>query len=159
MYNKYTDNIDDNDMRYLNEIETVIVKINNSFKKEGWKPIVPFIENNYIQAIAGMKIYDVLLINPMVDGITLVAKEGPIVNTKDGVVILSESTGAFHQLEKNILPVGPTDIEGTMHTMFQALTMSAEDRAQRALTLTQTIEKEDITNWIYRQLADLDTLL
>ena len=145
--------------RYLNEIETIIGEINNSFKQDEWKPIIPFIENNYIQAIAGMKIYDVLLVNPMIDGMTLVAKEGPVINTKDGVVILSESTGAFHQLWESILPVGPTDIEGTMQAMFQALTMSAEERARRALTLTQTIEKDDIINWLYQQLDDLSRLL
>ena len=62
---------------------------------ETWKPVHVFYENNYIQAIAGMRLYDVLLVNSVIDGMNLVAKEGPVVNTKDGVLILSEAAGAF----------------------------------------------------------------
>ena len=84
--------------RYMEEIQQVVGRINQTFGTEEWQPITTFMENNYTQAIAGMKLYDVLLVNTIMEGMNLVAKEGPVVNTQDGVLILSETSGAYHQL-------------------------------------------------------------
>ena len=145
--------------RYMDEIQQVVGDINSTFGSEEWQPVSTFIENNYTQAIAGMKLYDVMLVNSVIDGMNLVAKEGPVVNSRGGVLILSETTGAHGQLSKGALSVSPSDIEGTMQAMHQALTMSTEEREERATTLTQIIEREDITHWIYSQLEDIKSLL
>ena len=84
--------------RYMEEIEGLINQVNHNHGTQDWQPIRPFMENNYTQAIAGMKLYDVLLVNPIIDGMNLVAKEGPVVNTRDGVVVLSETSGAYHEM-------------------------------------------------------------
>ena len=114
--------------RYMNEIQQVIDQINRTFGNEDWKPILSFMENNYTQAIAGMKLYDVLLANSVIEGMNLVAKEGVVVNTRNGVLVLSESSGAYHQLAQGALPVSATDIEGTMEALYQAITMTPEER-------------------------------
>ena len=145
--------------RYMEEIEQIVQDINSTFGNEEWQPVTTFIENNYTQAIAGMKLYDVMLVNSVIDGMNLVAKEGPVVNIREGVLILSETTGAYKQLHKGALAVAPSDIEGTMQAMYQALTMSAEERSQRATTLSEAIEREDITNWICCQLGDIKSLI
>ena len=145
--------------RYMDEIQQVIREINSTFGNEEWQPISTFIENNYTQAIAGMKLYDVMLVNAVIDGMNLVAKEGPVVNTRGGVLILSETTGAHKQLQEGALSVSPSDIEGTMQAMYQALTMGPEERERRATTLTEVIEKEDIIHWICSQLEDVKTLI
>ena len=106
-----------------------------------------------------MKLYDVMLVNSIIDGMNLVAKEGPVVNNRGGVLILSETTGAYKQLSIGALAVSPSDIEGTMEAMYQALTMSAEERERRAATMAQSIEDEDVTHWIHSQLEDVKTLL
>jgi trehalose 6-phosphate synthase len=116
-------------------------------------------ENNYTQAIAGMKLYDVLLLNTIIEGMNLVAKEGPVVNTYNGVLILSESSGAYHQLAKGVLPVSPTDIEGTMETLYRAIQMSPEERKERAAILAEAVHREDINHWIFRQLEDIVKLI
>ena len=144
--------------RYMEEIKQVIQEINATFGNDEWQPISTFIENNYTQAIAGMKLYDVMLVNSVIDGMNLVAKEGPVVNRRGGVLILSETTGAHQQLQSGALSVTPSDIEGTMQAMYQALTMSAEERERRATILSQTIEQEDIAHWIYCQLEDIKSL-
>ena len=144
--------------RYMDEIQQVVREINSNFGTDQWQPISTFIENNYTQAIAGMKLYDVMLVNAVIDGMNLVAKEGPVVNNRDGVLILSETTGAHKQLAAGVLSVSPADIEGTMQAMYQALTMSPEEREKRATTLAQIIEAEDITHWIHSQLADIRSL-
>ena len=145
--------------RYLSEIESVVGEINVHFGNAEWRPVTVFYENNYIQAVAGMKQYDVLLVNPVIDGMNLVAKEGPVVNTKDGVLILSETTGAYHQLREGALGVSPADLEGTMQSLYQAINMDREERARRSRLLVESIEREDITHWLCCQLEDIESII
>ena len=145
--------------RYMDEIQQIIDQINRRYGTTEWQPIRAFLENNYTQAIAGMKLYDILLVNTIIEGMNLVAKEGPVVNGNDGVLVLSESSGAYRQLMEGALPVSPTDIEGTMETLYQAIQMSPEERKTRAEALSESIRREDIQHWITSQLADLEKLL
>ncbi len=145
--------------RYLEEIQQVVERINQTFGLPEWQPITIFMENNYTQAIAGMKLYDVLLVNTIMEGMNLVAKEGPVVNTRDGVLILSETSGAYCQLAEGVLPVSPADIEGTMEALYQAILMSPEERKRRAGILAESVNREDINHWISRQLEDISNLL
>jgi trehalose 6-phosphate synthase len=144
--------------RYTQDIFQLIEAINNKYQTEKWHPIDFFYENNYIQAIAGMCLYDVLLVNAVIDGMNLVAKEGPTVNKRDGVLVLSETVGAYEQLGQNALTIAPADLEGTTQALYTALTMSAGEKHERALKLKQSIEEEDITNWLWHLLQDLANL-
>ena len=145
--------------RYLDDVKQAIEQVNKSHGTDGWTPIVPFIENNYTQAVAGMKLYDALLVNTIVEGTNLVAKEGPVVNNRDGVLILSQSSGVHRQLSEGALTVAPTDIEGTMRALHQAITMPAHDRKQRAAALYHSVCREDVNDWIGRQMEDISSLL
>lgn len=145
--------------RYMEEVLQVVNQVNNAFGSDDWRPILTFMENNYTQAIAGMKLYDVLLVNTIMEGMNLVAKEGPVVNSRDGVLVLSETSGVHHQLSEGALSISPTDIEGTMEALYQAITMSPADRKHRASLLVAAICREDITHWISSQLKDIDKLL
>ena len=145
--------------RYMDEIQQVIQQINSNHGTPDWQPIVPFIENNYTQAIAGMKLYDVLLVNTIIEGMNLVAKEGPVVNGRDGVLVLSHSSGVYSQLAHGAISVSPTDIEGTMEALYQAITMSAEDRKDRAARMLESVWREDIHNWLYQQINDISGIL
>ncbi len=140
--------------RYIQEVTQLIEAINNKYQNKDWHPIDFFYENNYIQAIAGMRLYDVLLVNAVIDGMNLVAKEGPTVNDRDGVLILSETVGACEQLGQNALTVAPADLEGTTQALYTALTMPADERHKRAIGLKKSIEEEDITNWLLHLLQD-----
>ena len=144
--------------RYLEEIEQTVKAINASCGTPEWQPIHLFMENNYTQAVAGMRLYDVLLANSVIDGMNLVAKEGPVINARDGVVVLSETEGAYPQLAQGVLPVAPADVEGTMQAMYDALVMPEQDRQQRRALLVDAIEREDITHWFQRQFEDLRSL-
>ena len=99
-----------------------------------------------------------LLVNSVIDGMNLVAKEGPVVNTKDGVLVLSEAAGAHEQLKVGALPVAPADVEGTARALYEALTMSDAERKRRSHALRESIQREDITAWLYRQLTDIAAL-
>ncbi|MDE2765655.1 MAG: trehalose-6-phosphate synthase [Chloroflexota bacterium] len=144
--------------RYLDEVDQAVQRINRRFERQGWEPITVFYENNYIQAIAAMRLYDVLMVNSVIDGMNLVSKEGPVVNERDGVLVLSESAGAHQQLKVGSLPVAPADVEGTARALHQALTMPAEERAARNRAMVEVISEQDITHWLRRQLEDVAAL-
>jgi len=145
--------------RYMQQVTQLIEDINKKYGTEEWHPIDFLYENNYIQAIAGMRLYDVLLVNAVIDGMNLVAKEGPTVNNRDGVLILSETVGAYEQLGQNALTVAPADLEGTAQALYTALTMPPDERNKRATGLKRSIEKEDVTNWLLHLLEDTVNLV
>src|SRR5260221_10387563 len=105
--------------RYNAEVKKVIGEINQKYGSDHWKPIQLFYENNRLQALAAMRFYDVLLVNPIVDGMNLVAKEGPVVNERNGVLVLSRTVGAFQQLGKFSIPTSPTDTAETAQALYK----------------------------------------
>ena len=85
----------------------------------------------------------------------LVAKEGPAVNQRDGVLILSERTGASQQLSSNAIVVSPCDIYSTALAIRQALTMPVDEKRKRASKLRLSIEREDIKDWLCKQIQSM----
>ncbi|GBD11890.1 Trehalose-6-phosphate synthase [bacterium HR23] len=145
--------------RYMDEVRQMIEQVNATYGTEGWKPILLFEENNYTQAVAGLRLYDALLVNPVSDGMSLVAKEGPVVNDKAGVVVLSETSGAYEQLKEGAIGVAPADVEGTAHALYQVLTLPMEERQRRATLLRQAVEQYDQHRWLAHQWSDILPLL
>lgn len=140
---------------YTDEIFELVEAINDEYGTPEWTPISLFFENNYPQAIAAMRRFDVLLVNPLIDGMNLVAKEGALVNGRDGVIVLSEAAGAFPQLREHVIPVAPADIEGTVRALDRALRMPRRERARRARALRESVRRADLTDWLARQFSDL----
>jgi len=145
--------------RYMDEVQQSIQQVNKSHGTGSWQPVVAYMENNYAQAIAGMKIYDALLVNTLVEGMNLVAKEGPVVNKRNGALVLSQSSGAHSQLAEGAISVAPTDIAGTSEALYRAITMSAGERRERASKLYRSICRHDNEDWLRRQLEDVAALL
>lgn len=140
--------------KYERDVRALIRRINAEYGADGWKPIVAFFENNRPRALAAMRRYDVLLVNPIIDGMNLVAKEGPAVNERNGALVLSRTAGAFEQLSDVALPITPTDIDETATELYEALRMSSRERAQRAERARATVEEETPIDWALAQLRD-----
>ncbi len=143
---------------YLDELMGIAGRVNARYGGNGWEPIRVLVDENYPRAVAGMQIYEALLVNSIADGMNLVAKEGPIVNERDGVLILSERTGAYQQLQSGALMVSPLDIYGTAEAMHLALVMPSKERHERAERLQGLIEREDIVDWLCQQLTAVKRL-
>jgi len=141
---------------YLGAVQRAARALNDRFQTEGWAPLDLQIQDNFAQAVAAYKQYDVLLVNAIFDGMNLVAKEAPLVNGRDGVLILSENTGAHEELEPFALTVNPFDVAGQAQAIAEALTMAREERRRRIEGIRQHVRTHDIARWIYVQLADLD---
>jgi trehalose 6-phosphate synthase len=117
------------------------------------------VADNFPQSVAAYKQYDVLLVNAIFDGMNLVAKEAPLVNERDGVLILSENTGAHEQLGEWALTVNPFDVSAQAEAIHEALFMPVEERARRLAAIRAQVREHDVTRWIAEQLADLDEAL
>jgi trehalose 6-phosphate synthase len=141
---------------YLGAIQRTARSVNDHFQTEGWTPIELKIEDNFLQAVAAYKQYDVLLVNAIFDGLNLVAKEAPLVNERDGLLILSENAGAHEELAEWALTVNPFDISGQAEALRTALEMPSEERRQRLEGLRAHVREHDLAEWVDAQLADLD---
>ena len=143
---------------YGRMVQSAVDRINARFGRAGWRPVQLFYENDYAQALAGLSIAAVVLVNPLVDGMNLVAKEAVVVSDRDAVLVLSETAGAFDQMADGALPVAPADVAGTAAALATALAMPIEERQRRLAKLRRGVEREDITWWLRRQLEDLAEL-
>ncbi|MBA2429856.1 MAG: trehalose-6-phosphate synthase [Thermoleophilaceae bacterium] len=141
---------------YLERIEALVAVINHRHGTTDWMPIDLKLRENLEEAIASYKHYDLLIVNAMFDGMNLIAKEGPLVNERHGVSLLSENTGAHEELGEFALSVNPFDIQEQADAIHHALTMSAEERSRRAEGLKQIVTSRDPGDWVDDQLADIE---
>jgi trehalose 6-phosphate synthase len=141
---------------YLGAIQRAARAVNDRFQRNGWLPLDLQIRDNFPQAVAAYKQYDALLVNAIFDGMNLVAKEAPLVNERDGVLILSENTGAHDELAPWALTVNPFDVSGQAEAIHCALTMTRRERRARIEAIREHVRDHHISRWIDIQLADLD---
>jgi trehalose 6-phosphate synthase len=142
--------------RYLEAIEREVRSVNERFGTEGWLPVDLHAADNFPQSVAAYKQFDVLLVNAVFDGMNLVAKEAPLVNDRDGVLVLSENAGAYAELGEWAVGVNPFDLAGQAEALHEALTMPAEERRRRAEAIEACVRAHDIEAWTAGLLADLD---
>jgi trehalose 6-phosphate synthase len=140
---------------YLERIEALVAVVNHRHGTPDWMPIQLKLRDDLEEAMASYKHYDVLMVNAMFDGMNLVAKEGPLVNERDGVSVLSENTGAHEELGEYALSVNPFDIQETADSIHAALTMDPAERERRMKGLQATVTARDPGDWIDDQLADI----
>jgi trehalose 6-phosphate synthase len=140
---------------YLERIEALVAVVNHRHGTPDWMPIQLKLRDDLEEAVAAYKHYDVLLVNAMFDGMNLVAKEGPMVNERDGVSILSENTGAHEELGEHALSVNPFDIQALADSIHAALTMAPAERARRLRGLKEIVTARDPGDWIDEQLDDI----
>jgi len=140
---------------YLERIEALVAVVNHRHGTPDWMPIQLKLRDDLEEAVAAYKNYDVMIVNAMFDGMNLVAKEGPLVNERDGVSILSENTGAHEELGEFALSVNPFDVAETADSIHAALTMNPQERERRARGLRDAVTRRDPGDWIDEQLADI----
>ncbi len=143
---------------YLDDLMAAAGQVNARHGDSDWEPIRVLVGDNYPRAVAAMQLYDALLVNSIADGMNLVAKEGPTVNERDGVLVLSERIGARQQLEPGAIVISPCDVYATAQALHQALQMEPEARRERAERLRWVVEREDITAWLCHQLETVQEL-
>ncbi len=144
---------------YARQVLALAEVINHRQAVDGRPRVRVFHEHNFEQALAGMTLYDALLVNPRADGMNLVSKEGPVVNRRDGVLVLSKAAGSWRELSGAALGVDPDDVAATEEALARALTMPADQRATRAAGLREAVASHDLLAWVEDQAEDLAALV
>jgi trehalose 6-phosphate synthase len=162
-------------LAYASEVEHTAQRINQAFvsspagsstagsspagsppASDGWTPIVLLLDDDWERSLAALGTFDVLLVNPVRDGLNLVAKEGPLLNRSDGVLVLSRQAGAWEELSldgRGALGVNPFDVTATADALHRALSMPAGERAERAGRLRVSVIGRTAADWWADQLA------
>jgi trehalose 6-phosphate synthase len=130
--------------------------INAKYGDHEWVPIQVHTDEHYRRAVAAYGVYDVMLVNPIFDGMNLVSMEGPLVNKRHGALILSRNAGAFARLGRYALAINPFDLAGTADAIAEALEMSAPERARRSRGLGRAVLTRNPVRWLTSQLRDID---
>ena len=141
---------------YVGAVQREARRVNDRFQQEGWLPIELVLEDDFPASVAAYKQFDVLFVNAIFDGMNLISKEAPLVNERDGVLVLSENTGAHEELGDWVLSVNPFDVAGQAEAIHRALTMRDFERRERLEAIRAHVREHDVAEWIEAQLANLD---
>jgi trehalose 6-phosphate synthase len=134
----------------------VVDRINAKFGTDEFTPVSVFHQNDRLHAFAGLALYDVLLANSVADGMNLVSKEGPLLNERDGVLVLSRRAGSYEQLGAGAIGVDPLDVDATAQAMLNALLMRETERRRRSELLRKSISLHQLNDWLRLLLKDLE---
>lgn len=140
---------------YTAEVQRVADSINSEFGVEGWTPVVLHVKDDFARSLAAYRLADVALVNPIRDGMNLVAKEVPVVSDEGCVLVLSREAGAWEELREDALVVNPYDVTGTASALHAALTMPVEERAERTKRLAAAATALPPAQWFLEQLRAL----
>jgi trehalose 6-phosphate synthase len=136
-------------LAYDAEIDRVTERVNDRFARVAGEPVIELDRgDNFAASLAALSIYDVLLVNPIRDGMNLVAKEGPIVNTTDGALALSDQAGAFVELGPHSVRIEPFDVSGTAAALAEALALDPTERAIRSVKLAEAASLLPPAEWL-----------
>jgi len=141
---------------YAASVQRQARRIEDEFATPDWTPILLSSRDDYPKSLAGYRLADVLLVNPIRDGMNLVAKEGPILSDRSCALVLSREAGAADELGEYALLVNPFDISGTAAALHEALVMPQDERARRCRSLAAAGSACPPAAWLASQLAALD---
>jgi trehalose 6-phosphate synthase len=140
---------------YTAEVRRVSEEINAEFGTPGWTPVVLNLKDDFARSLAAYRLADVALVNPIRDGMNLVAKEVPVVSDAGCALVLSREAGAFEELGEDAIVVNPYDVTGTAAALHEALSMGPEERAERSKRLAAAATALPPAQWFLDQLDAL----
>ncbi|MFJ8349988.1 trehalose-6-phosphate synthase [Streptomyces sp. NPDC094153] len=140
---------------YTEQVRRVAEEINARYGTPGWTPVLLHVEDDFARSLAAYRIADVALVNPIRDGMNLVAKEVPVVSDAGCALVLSREAGAYADLGEDAVVVNPYDVVGTAGALHRALTMPGPERAERTKRLAAAATALPPAQWFLDQLQEL----
>ena len=148
IYREYTDNI-----------KKIVRKINEKYATPDWEPIKYICRGDYDLVVALLKRYDVLMVNPILDGMNIVAKEGSVLNENNGVLVLSTGAGCYEELKDGAICINPYDIRQTAESLDTALLMDEKFKFDLLSEARAAICRNDLSKWVGDQLSDMEMVI
>ncbi|MFG2879742.1 trehalose-6-phosphate synthase [Streptomyces sp. NPDC048337] len=140
---------------YTESVRELAAEINEEFGTADWQPVLVSVQDDFARSLAAYRLADVALVNPVRDGMNLVAKEIPVVSEAGCVLVLSTGAGAYGELREEALTVNPYDVSETAEALHAALSMPAAERAERTKRLAAAATALPPSQWFTTQLTDL----
>lgn len=143
---------------YTAAVQRLAEEINERYGTPGWTPVVLHVKDDFARSLAAYRLADVALVNPIRDGMNLVAKEVPIVSDEGCALVLSREAGAYWELGEDAIVVNPYDVLETAGALHEALSMAPAERAERSKRLTAAATALPPALWFLEQLQALQAL-
>ncbi len=143
---------------YAAAVQRLGREIEEEFTEPGWNPLMLEVNDDYARSLAACRIADVLLVNPIRDGMNLVAKEGPVLSDRGCALVLSTEAGAAAELGEHALMINPFDVTQTADALHAALTMDDAERTRRSEALAAAAMSMPPNRWLGDQLCALDRI-
>ncbi|POG44838.1 trehalose-6-phosphate synthase [Streptomyces sp. ZL-24] len=140
---------------YTAAVQSLATEINGAYGTESWTPVVLHVKDDFARSLAAYRLADVALVNPIRDGMNLVAKEVPVVSDHGCALVLSREAGAYEELGEDAIVVNPYDVTGTAEALHEALSMGAEERTGRTKRLAEAATALPPQRWFLDQLEAL----
>ncbi|WP_030718864.1 alpha,alpha-trehalose-phosphate synthase (UDP-forming) [Streptomyces sp. NRRL F-2580] len=140
---------------YTESVRELAAEINEEFGTADWQPVLVSVQDDFARSLAVYRMADVALVNPVRDGMNLVAKEIPVVSEAGCALVLSTGAGAYEELRADALTVNPYDVSATAEALHAALSMPDAERAERTKRLAAAATALPPAAWFAAQLADL----
>ena len=142
---------------YTEQVRQIAQEIVEEFRTPDWNPLILEVRDDYPRSLAACAVADVLLVNPISDGMNLVAQEAPVLSQRGCALVLSREAGAAATLGDHALLVNPYDISETAAALHQALAMPDAERQRRSAALAATAAATPPARWLGDQIASLGT--
>ncbi|MCM2577244.1 alpha,alpha-trehalose-phosphate synthase (UDP-forming) [Streptomyces meridianus] len=140
---------------YTGEVQRIAAEINAAFATPDWQPVEMHVRDDFARSLAAYRLADVVLVNPIRDGMNLVAKEVPVVSEHGCALVLSREAGAAEDLGEHAVMVNPYDVTGTADALHEALVMPAAERTDRSKALATAATALPPARWFKDQLEAL----
>jgi trehalose 6-phosphate synthase len=140
---------------YTESVRELARSVNEEFGTPDWEPVLLEVKDDYARSLAACRIADVLLVNPIRDGMNLVAEEGPVLTDNGCALVLSREAGAAALIGDHSLLVNPYDVTATAEALYAGLTMSADERRQRSAAIAAAAAARAPHYWLAEQLDSL----
>jgi trehalose 6-phosphate synthase len=140
---------------YTDRVRQLARQITEEFGTSNWDPLIVDVRDDYPRSLAGCAVADVLLVNPVRDGMNLVAQEGAVLSERGCALVLSREAGAAATLAADALLINPYDITETAEALHRALAMPDAERERRSAALAATAAADPPARWLGDQLAGL----
>ena len=141
---------------YTAEVQRLADELNSQYGTPGWTPVVLHVKDDFARSLAAYRLADVALVNPIRDGMNLVAKEMPLVSDEGCALVLSREAGAHEELGEDAITVNPYDVVGTARALHEALSVGPEERAERSKRLAAAATALPPAQWFLDQLHALE---
>lgn len=136
-------------LAYRTEVENVVARVNQRWRTPGYTPVVLDLEDDFAATVAALQRYELLVVNPVRDGLNLVAMEGPAINERDGALVLSREAGSYEELADLAIGVNPFDVTATAAALERGLSMSGEERRARAGEMRRRTRARTPAQWLH----------